>query len=359
MAKTLSTITLAPISRAMAATAAMSVISSSGLAGLSIRKTLVFGRTAARQAARSGAVHHGGLDPEPRRPVVEDPAVGAEQRPARHDMIAGPHQPHQRQVHRRHARRLRAAGLGAFQQRQPVLEHLHGRIGVARVDEARLVAGEAGVGALGAVVDVALGQKERLGGLAERRAHRAAAHQAGGDFPVLGLSLVASSAITRLHEKGRHERRRHPHEVKAAAPCGVRRRLARLGPRGECPPAHDPRARRRHPALPGHRGPDRRGRHPAPTPFAADQVQPASLDLRLGERAWRVRASFLPGSGARSPTGWPTWPCTTGPDRAARCWSAAASISPSCRAAAPACRRFGPGQSEELHRPGRCLRARA
>src|SRR5690606_17188428 len=31
------------------------------------------------------------------------------------------------------------------------------------------------------------------------------------------------------------------------------------------------------------------------TPFDADQVQPASLDLRLGARAWRVRASFLPG----------------------------------------------------------------
>ncbi|MET0429940.1 MAG: 2'-deoxycytidine 5'-triphosphate deaminase [Microvirga sp.] len=31
------------------------------------------------------------------------------------------------------------------------------------------------------------------------------------------------------------------------------------------------------------------------TPFAADQVQPASLDLRLGGRAYRVRASFLPG----------------------------------------------------------------
>ena len=26
-----------------------------------------------------------------------------------------------------------------------------------------------------------------------------------------------------------------------------------------------------------------------------DQIQPASLDLRLGEKAWRVRASFLPG----------------------------------------------------------------
>ncbi|KAA0972431.1 2'-deoxycytidine 5'-triphosphate deaminase [Aureimonas fodinaquatilis] len=29
--------------------------------------------------------------------------------------------------------------------------------------------------------------------------------------------------------------------------------------------------------------------------FASDQVQPASLDLRLGDRAYRVRASFLPG----------------------------------------------------------------
>ncbi|MEI2602173.1 2'-deoxycytidine 5'-triphosphate deaminase domain-containing protein, partial [Acinetobacter baumannii] len=33
----------------------------------------------------------------------------------------------------------------------------------------------------------------------------------------------------------------------------------------------------------------------AATPFAPDQVQPASLDLRLGARCWRVRASFLPG----------------------------------------------------------------
>jgi dCTP deaminase len=34
-------------------------------------------------------------------------------------------------------------------------------------------------------------------------------------------------------------------------------------------------------------------------PFDPDQVQPASLDLRLGARAWRVRASFLPGLGRR------------------------------------------------------------
>jgi dCTP deaminase len=34
----------------------------------------------------------------------------------------------------------------------------------------------------------------------------------------------------------------------------------------------------------------------ADSAFEHDQVQPASLDLRLGGRAWRVRASFLPGA---------------------------------------------------------------
>ena len=34
-------------------------------------------------------------------------------------------------------------------------------------------------------------------------------------------------------------------------------------------------------------------------PFAHDQIQPASLDLRLGPTAFRVRASFLPGPRAR------------------------------------------------------------
>src|ERR1700733_9492280 len=34
----------------------------------------------------------------------------------------------------------------------------------------------------------------------------------------------------------------------------------------------------------------------ATVPIGDDQIQPASLDLRLGEVAYRVRASFLPGS---------------------------------------------------------------
>jgi len=38
------------------------------------------------------------------------------------------------------------------------------------------------------------------------------------------------------------------------------------------------------------------GRIAATTPILSGQVQPASLDLRLGETAYRVRASFLPGA---------------------------------------------------------------
>ena len=37
------------------------------------------------------------------------------------------------------------------------------------------------------------------------------------------------------------------------------------------------------------------GRVSACAPLASDQIQPASLDLRLGTKAYRVRASFLPG----------------------------------------------------------------
>jgi dCTP deaminase len=37
------------------------------------------------------------------------------------------------------------------------------------------------------------------------------------------------------------------------------------------------------------------GRLPASRPISSDQIQPSSLDLRLGSVAYRVRASFLPG----------------------------------------------------------------
>jgi dCTP deaminase len=45
-----------------------------------------------------------------------------------------------------------------------------------------------------------------------------------------------------------------------------------------------------------------RGNIVSDRPFDADQVQPASLDLRLGKVAYRIRSSFLPGPS----TPWPS-----------------------------------------------------
>ena len=93
--------------------------------------------------------------------------------------------------------------------------------------------------------------------------------------------------------------------------------------------------------------------------FASDQIQPASLDLRLGKVAYRVRASFLPG------------PQTTVAERIAelrlheialtdgavletelRLYRAAA------RKPGAACRRGGSRQSEKLDRTHRCVHPR-
>ncbi len=71
--------------------------------------------------------------------------------------------------------------------RQPLLEHPVGRVGVARIDEAGLVAGEARVGAFGRVVDEALGQVEGFGRLAVFAAVQAAADQLGGRIPQVGV----------------------------------------------------------------------------------------------------------------------------------------------------------------------------
>ena len=49
----------------------------------------------------------------------------------------------------------------------------------------------------------------------------------------------------------------------------------------------------------------------SPQPIGDDQIQPASIDLRLGEVAYRVRASFLPGgAGARARQARPACRCT-------------------------------------------------
>ena len=103
-------------------------------------------------------------------------------------MVAGLDLAHQRERDRRHAGRGGARGLGAFERGHALLEHRDGRIGEARILVARLLALEARLGLRRAVVDVALGEEQRLRGLAELRAQGAGVDEAG-----FGAVLAASA----------------------------------------------------------------------------------------------------------------------------------------------------------------------
>ena len=94
-------------------------------------------------------------------------------------MIAGLELADERQRYGRHAGRGRACSLGVFERRHALFEHRDRRIGKARILEARLFVLEAALGLGGAVVDVALGEKQRFRSLAELRAQCAGMHQTG------------------------------------------------------------------------------------------------------------------------------------------------------------------------------------
>ena len=72
-----------------------------------------------------------------------------------------------------------ACGLGALELGDALLEHRHGRIGEARILVAGVLALEASLRLRGIVVDVALGEEQRLRRLAELRAQDAGLDQAG------------------------------------------------------------------------------------------------------------------------------------------------------------------------------------
>jgi hypothetical protein len=66
----------------------------------------------------------------------------------------------------------------------------------------------------------------------------------------------------------------------------------------------------------------------AQLPVGKDQIQPASLDLRLGARAWRVRASFCLPRKPQSASASKASRCIrSNCPTAAPCWKPAASIS--------------------------------
>ena len=120
------------------------------------------------------AVDEGRGDAEARQQLLDHIEARAEQRPRGDDVVARLELAHQGGGDRGHAARGGARRLGAFEQRHPPLEHRHGRVGEARIDEARIVALEARLGELHRVVEIALGEKKRFRRLFEPRSQRPA-----------------------------------------------------------------------------------------------------------------------------------------------------------------------------------------
>ena len=102
-------------------------------------------------------------------------------------MVAGLDLAHHRERHRGHAGRDRARRFRALEFGHALLEHVHGRIGETRILVAGVLALEAGLRLRGIVVDVALGEKQRLRRLAELRAQDAGLNQAGFGAVLVGL----------------------------------------------------------------------------------------------------------------------------------------------------------------------------
>ncbi len=142
------------------------------------------------------AVDQRAFHAEARQQILDDVATGAEQGLGGHHMVARLDLPHQRGRHGGHAGGRGARVLGAFEQRHALLEHPHGGVREARVDEPGILALEASLGGLGRVVDEALRQEERLRRLAEGRADGAAMDEAGGGAE--GGELVGHGGLT-LH----------------------------------------------------------------------------------------------------------------------------------------------------------------
>src|SRR4029077_20735671 len=96
----------------------------------------------------------------------------------------------QRGRDRRHAARGAARGFGPFNRAHARLEHGHGGIGIAAIDETFLVALEAALGLLGAIVDVAGVEEDGFRRLAELAPERALMHEPGRRAPRLPLLLL-------------------------------------------------------------------------------------------------------------------------------------------------------------------------
>ena len=135
-----------------------------------------------------GAVDQGRGDAEAGQQILDHIEARAEQRAGGDDMVAGLELAHHGRGDGGHSACGRARGLRALDERHPLLEHRHRRVGEARIDEARIVALEARLRKLHRVVEIALGEKESFRCLLEGGAQRSAMDQLRRRPQGLGIS---------------------------------------------------------------------------------------------------------------------------------------------------------------------------
>ena len=105
-------------------------------------------------------------------------------------MVAGLEMAEQRGGDGGHAARGAARGGRAFKRTHATFEHGHGGVGVAAIDVAVLVALEARLGLLGALIDIAGVEEDGFRGLAELAAQRALMYEPRCRAPGAGSSRL-------------------------------------------------------------------------------------------------------------------------------------------------------------------------
>ena len=140
---------------------------------------MVFGRIALLPLVEIEAVDQRRGDAVARQQIFHHVAARSEHRLGRHDVIAGLEWRENRGRHRGHPGGCGARGFRAFKLDHAALEHRDVGVGEARIEKAGVFALEARLALLGAVVDKALRQKQRLGCFGELRAQGAGMNQPG------------------------------------------------------------------------------------------------------------------------------------------------------------------------------------
>ena len=231
--KVLSTVSSAPASCAMSASAAMSQTSVSGLVGVSANSSFVRRPDRGAPFGQIGLRHEAGVDAELGELLGEQADRRAEHRARAHHVVAGLQQAHHQQQDRAHAGGGGHGGLGTFHRRQPRFQAAHRGVAGAPVGEV-LHLGKAPRRGLGIGLHEGAGQEQPLAVLA-----MLAGRQRGAHGQRLGAQAVgkpgarqAGGLVVAVGHRGLKVNRR----CAAPAGCDRRQRLRRRrGPRCAAP----------------------------------------------------------------------------------------------------------------------------